>query len=267
MELVYDKQLLYIGLLNLQYVRSSSNSTFDESVASVQWSSVITKLRLWSIHLPDLNVLNVVAGFSWCRWSSRHNQGHAWCTGTCIYAPQRQHITLHCTTAVSLSLPFLPFSVTLFIVPFSPSHTHSCIPPQLFTLDRHCTELEKQDGEQMNPSNDIYVIMIWGIQREEPKVFIDGKEHLECSEKDNGSIGTNCAIDSYRITYSYLPVSDLQIMYWWWGLSSSAHWLTLIVCFTVHNYRFNQILASRSFSHLRAVFQEYSKVTLHLDKG
>ena len=39
MELVYDKQLLYysiIGLLNLQYVRSSSNSTFDESVASVQ---------------------------------------------------------------------------------------------------------------------------------------------------------------------------------------------------------------------------------------
>lgn len=124
--------------------------------------------------------------------------------------------TSHCTTlqlSLSLSL-FLPFSVTLFIVPFSPSHTHSCIPPQLFTLDRHCTELEKQDGEQMNPSNDIYVIMIWGIQREEPKVFIDGKEHLGCNGKDNGSIGTNCAIDSYRITYSYLPVSDLQIMYW-----------------------------------------------------
>ena len=64
MELVYDKQLLYIGLLNLQYVRSSSNSTFDESVASVQSSIIITKLRLCSIHLPDLNVLNVVAGFS-----------------------------------------------------------------------------------------------------------------------------------------------------------------------------------------------------------
>lgn len=97
--------------------------------------------------------------------------------------------TPHCTPlhcCLSISPFFLPFSVTLFIVPFSPSHTHSCIPPQLFTLDRHCTELEKQDGEQMNPSDDIYVIMIWRIQREEPKVFIDGKEHLGCNEKDNG---------------------------------------------------------------------------------
>ena len=74
-----------------------------------------------------------------------------------VYAPQHQHITLHTTTLLSLS-PFFYFSpVTIFIVPFSPSHTHSCIPSQLF---RHCTKLEKQDGEQMNSSNACYVIKI-----------------------------------------------------------------------------------------------------------
>ena len=130
MELVYDKQLLYcsiIGLLNLQYVRSSSNLTFDGFVASVQWSIIITKLRLCCIHLPDLNALNFVAGFSWCRWSSRHWQGHASCTG--IYMHLNAN-TPHCTP-LQLSLsPFFNLSLSLFsLCPFSVHvhyiHTHA----------------------------------------------------------------------------------------------------------------------------------------------
>ena len=106
------------------------------------------------------------------------------------------------------------------------------------------------------------MIFMWswsGEYRErKPTVCIDGKEHLECNEKEDDIKGTNCAIDSYRITYSHLPVSDLQIMCWD-EVCPVIH-IDWLVCFTVHNCRFNQILASRNFSHLRAVFQEYSKV-------
>ena len=147
---------------------------------------------------------------------------------------------------------FPPSVTTLIVYISSPSHTHSCTPPQLLMLDRHCTRLERQDGEQMNPSK----LFMWSTSRE----CRDGNRQFPLSQKmyiyniiayHAGLTVPQIELHVYIVCiYLYQVISNTRaiILYWWWDL---LHWVTFIIYFIVHNCRFNQIIASRSFSHLQ----------------